>query len=349
MSPRAQSHIPASALLSVVICTRNRGSNLLPTVESILKQTYSDFELLILDQSDDDSTERACHEISADPRLRYHRLELPGKPLAQNHALEITDAPYLVFTDDDCEALPNWLEILLAAFDSDPKIGCIFGDVAAAPHDPNKGFIPYNAIAQDRTISGLWEFLRMPGLKNFGIGANLAVRRKALDGIGGFDPCIGPGAKYGYADDHDLAVRILLAEWRVHFSSAARVVHFGFREWKHSAEDVRRTGYGFGATFAKYIRCGKIYYGSLRMLAYFFAQIVWRGIRFKRPLGTAFPLGWISGLTAGLRQPLDKPTRCFRPTGTEEILRHGSNVSKVVLRSQQTHSESEEAQKTGVP
>ncbi len=349
MSPRAQSHTPESSLLSVVVCTRNRGGNLLPTVESLLKQTYANFELLILDQSDDDSTERALGELTAEPRLRYQRLELPGKPLALNRALELTSTRYLVITDDDCEVLPDWLEALIAAFESDPKIGCIFGDVAAAPHDPLKGFIPFNAIARDCTISRLWEFLRMPGLVNFGIGANLAVRREAIDSMGGFDPCVGPGAKYGYADDHDLAVRMLLAGWRVHFSSAARVVHFGFREWKHSAEDVRRTGYGFGATFAKYIRCGKIYYGSLRILTYFLAQIVWRGIRFKRPLGVAFPTGWIRGLMAGLRQPLDKPTRCFRPTGTKEILRYGGNISKVVLRSQQVETEAEEAQKTGVP
>ena len=349
MSSRAQSHNSDRPPISVVVCTRNRGDNVLPTAETILKQSSSDFELLILDQSDDDSTERALVALTADPRLRYHRLDLPGKPLALNRALELTHTPYLVITDDDCEVAADWLESLVEAFESDPKVGCIFGDVSAAPHDSDKGFIPVNLLTRDRTISQLWDFLRMPGLVNFGIGANLAVRRDAIDGMGGFDPCVGPGAKYGYADDHDLAVRMLLAGWRVHFSSKARVVHFGFREWKHSAEDVRRTGYGFGATFAKYLRCGKIYYGSLRILAYFFAQIAWRGIRFKRPLGVAFPTGWVHGFRDGMRQPLDKSTHCFRPTGTEEILRYGGNISKVVLRAQQTDNESDEAQRTGVP
>jgi GT2 family glycosyltransferase len=355
MSSRAQLNTASRERVSVVVCTRNRGGNLLPTVTSILAQTYGDFELLILDQSDDDSTERALDSLPPDPRLCYHRLELPGKPLAQNHALKLMTTSLMIVTDDDCEAAPDWLEAICAAFEVDPKVGCLFGDVAAAPHDPDKGFIPYNHIPQDKTIAKLWDFLRMPGLKNFGIGANLAVRRDAMEAMGGFDPCIGPGAKYGYADDHDLAVRMLLAGWHVHFSSRARIVHYGFREWRHNAEDVRRTGFGFGATFAKYLRCGKIYWGSLRMLGYFFAQIMWRAVRFKRPLGVAFPRGYFPGLVAGMRQPLDRSTRCFQPTGTEEILRYGSNISKVVLRTEQTdpsinpvEAEAENAPPTGV-
>lgn len=352
MSSRAQLH-NSSERVSVVVCTRNRGDNVLPTATSILKQTHADFELLILDQSDDDSTERALTTLPPDPRVCHHRLDLPGKPLAQNHALKLITTDLLVFTDDDCEAAPDWLEAICAAFAADPKIGCLFGDVAAASHDSNQGFIPYNHIPQDKTIARVWDFLRMPGLKDFGIGANLAVRRDAIEGMGGFDPCVGPGAKYGYADDHDLAVRMLLAGWKVHFSSKAQIIHFGFREWKHSAEDVRRTGYGFGATFAKYLRCGSIYWGALRMLGYFLAQIAWRGIRFKRPLGVAFPSGFVRGLIAGMRQPLNRATRCFQPTGTEEILQHGSNISKVVLRSEQAAApavepEAENAPPTGV-
>ncbi len=320
---------------------------MLPTAESILKQNYENFELLVLDQSTDDSTERALEALSHDPRLQYYRLELPGKPLALNRALELASTPYIMITDDDCEVMPDWLEEMVAAFEADAKIGCIFGDVTAASHDPNQGFIPVNIITQDHTISRLWDFLRMPGLVNFGIGASSAVRREAAISLGGFDPCAGTGAKYGSADDHDIAVRMLLADWRVHFSSKARVVHYGFREWKHGASDVRRNGYGFGATFAKYLRCGKIYYGSLRLLVYFFAQILWRGIRFKRPLGVAFPAGWIRGMMAGLRHPLNKTTRCFLPTNKEEILRDGGSVAKIVLRSHQTERESEEVQQTG--
>ncbi len=322
--------------ISVVICTRNRGDSIVPTIQSVLAQTYSRWELLILDQSDENSTENAVTPLLADSRIRYFRLTVPGKPLALNRALELVKNNLVAITDDDCEALPEWLSALESAFALSPRIGCIFGNVEAGPCDPGKYYIPTNILSEDYTITHLRDFLLMPGMKHFGIGASHAVRGDVMRQIGGFDPCIGPGAKFGYADDHDLAARLLLSGWHVHLSSAAKVIHYGFREWRVFSNDFKRDGMGFGATFAKHLKCGRIYYGSLRMLSFFSRQAASNLITNKRPLGLAFPQGWLRGLVRGLRHPIDRQSRTFRPDARQDLREFTKEVSEIVPRSQQT-------------
>ena len=322
--------------VSVIVCTRNRGDNVLLTARAVLASDYPDFELLIMDQSDDDSTRDAILPLcEQDERVRYIRLELPGKPGALNRARQEARGRYLLLTDDDCESDPGWIHALTACFEADPNVGAAFGDVRAAQHDTTNGYIPDNPVDYSRTISTLQPYLQMPNMVNFGIGANMAVRADALAEVGGWDPCIGPGAKFGNADDHDLTVRILLAGYAVAFTPDAHTLHYGYRLWSESAKDVQHTGFGFGATFIKYLRCGKIYYGSLRMLVYFLLQIIRRALTNKRPLGVAFPRGWFKGAMAGLRYPIDRRTRCFVKMNAEESRKYGQEFAQVVRRTEQ--------------
>jgi len=75
------------APVSVVLTTYNRASLLRETLESILKQSYGDFELIISDDCSTDNTESICREYSQrDPRIQYYRnennLDMPGNLIA---------------------------------------------------------------------------------------------------------------------------------------------------------------------------------------------------------------------------------------------------------------------------
>ncbi len=325
-----------SPLVSVIICTRNRGDNVLLAAQAVLKGDYADLELLIMDQSDDDSTADALRPLcQEDSRLRYIHLESPGKPGALNAGMEAAHGSYLVLTDDDCEPDANWVRALIAPMEQDAKVGATFGDVRAATHDQIQGYIPDNPIEYNCTIASLQDYLKMPNMVNFGIGANMAVRAVALQAIHGWDPCVGPGARFRNGDDHDLTIRILLAGYTVAFTSAAHIVHFGFRLWSESAKDVTNTGYGFGTSFTKFLRCGSLYTGSLRMLFHFTRQIVRRAIRLQRPLGFAFLKGWVKGALEAAAYPVDRPTRSFLKRDAVEDRRDGQQYSHVVLRNEQ--------------
>ena len=316
--------------VSVIVCTRNRGDNALTAARAIVASDYADFELLIMDQSDDDATRDALRPLcEADGRIRYFRLELPGKPGALNRARLEARGRWLVLTDDDCRPDPGWIRALTAAFGADPKIGVVFGDVRAAPHDNTHGYIPDNPITESKIIYSVRDFLYMPGMIHFGIGANMAVRADAAEAVQGWDPCIGPGAKFGNADDHDMAIRLLMAGYALAFCAEAHTVHDGYRLWSESARDVQHTGYGFGAAFVKHLRCGKIYHGSLRMLRHFFQQIVRHAATGQRPLGTAFPRGWLRGFAAALRYPVNKSNCTFVKMDAAESRKYGGEFARL--------------------
>ncbi len=333
-NPNANENLlDAAPAVSVIVCTRNRGDNALTAARAVLASDYPDFELLIMDQSDNEETRDALRPLcQQDGRIRYFRLELPGKPGALNRARQEARGRWLALTDDDCVPAPDWIRALLAAFASDPKVGVVFGDVRAAPHDNTTGYIPDNPITESQVICTAREFLYMPGMVHFGIGANMAVRADAAAAVHGWDPCIGPGAKFGNADDHDMAVRLLMAGYALAFSAEAHTVHDGFRLWSESSRDVQHTGFGFGAAFVKHLRCGKIYHGSLRMLRHFFREITRRLLTGKRPLGTAFPRGWFRGFAAALRYPVNKTDRAFAKMDAAESRKYGGEFAQLARR-----------------
>jgi GT2 family glycosyltransferase len=307
--------------ISVLVCTINRRDNVVPTIRSVQSCGFDDFELLVMDQSIDDATAVVVQELCRDdPRIRLVRLPLPGKPRALNAGRRLARAPIVALTDDDCEVNHGWLSAFLAAFDTDPRVACVYGDVAPGPHDPKEGFIPVCRIERPETIEGLNQFLTMPNWQHFGLGASMALRVSVLDRIGGWDECIGPGTKFGSGDDNDIAVKVLRDGHRIAFSPEAAVVHHGFRLWKSSKADAKRTGFGLGAIFAKHLRCGVVYPGALRAVGDALKQAGRRALAAQRPLGLAYPASWLRGAIAGFSHPIDRSSNSFvlrqdRPSG----------------------------------
>jgi len=323
--------------VSVIVCTRNRSEGIVLATRSIQRCKFRDFELLIIDQSDDDETERALLPLcSADQRLRYLRMDVPGKPGALNRGFGLARGKYLLLTDDDCEVSEGWIDALLAAFEADPRVGCVYGEVTAGPFDPAQGYIPECRIEQAHTIYRLRDLLdtSTEHWSNFGIGASMALRADVVAEIGGCDPCIGPGAKFRTGDDIDIAVQVLRLGYAVHFLPAASVVHHGFRYWSSSKADVERSGFALGAIFMKHLRCGTFFRGT----AVGVVGMVWtaakRAVRGQRPLGTAFPIGWASGAAAALAHRVDQRSNQFVTLGQDQARAFAHHVGKVVAPSQ---------------
>jgi len=325
-----------SSLVSVLVCTRNRGSNALPTVQSILANGHQNVELLVLDQSDDTATRDALKSVSAeDSRLRYYHLETPGKARSLNFGLSLLRGQFVLLTDDDCEVMPDWIEAALLEFERDPSLGCVFGRVEAGKHEASEGYVPICTIREPRTIYRVRDFLTMPGWGNAGMGANMALRSTVLSRLRGWDECIGPGAKFGSGDDHDLSVRLLRAGYPIRFSPAPRVVHFGFRRWHSAGHDHRRIAFGVGGVFAKHLRCRAFYRGGIRVPLYQLRESGGLILRGSRPHGLSYVASWTRGFAAGLVHALERDASQFVPGQDASSGRHASNVAEVVLRRDQ--------------
>ena len=318
-----------ASLISVIICTRNRGDNVVPAANAILKNDYPDFELVIVDQSADDLTAKAVAPLCArDPRVHYVKSPPIGKSLGLNLGAKVAQGEYVALTDDDCEPDPGWLTAMTAGFQLNPKIGCIFGDVMPGPYDPTKGYIPALRTLEPRFVYHLRDYIRIPERVHTGMGANMAVRAEALTRVQGFDPCLSAGGRFNGGDESDVAARMLLAGYVLFFSPEAKVTHFGFRELHHLRDDFRRWSRPRGAAFAKYLRLGVLYRAPLTYLWFYVKDFLRCVCRLRQPPQESCCIpAWFGGFFDGLFHPIDRQKKQFRPVASGTPTRDFAQVT----------------------
>lgn len=96
--------------ISVIITTYNRANILPRAIRSVLSQTFTNYELIIVDDCSTDGTDGVV-SLLKDPRIRYYRLsENGGSSKARNVGFNMSKGKYVVFLDDDNEFLPTFLE-----------------------------------------------------------------------------------------------------------------------------------------------------------------------------------------------------------------------------------------------
>lgn len=108
---------------SVIIPTYNRAGFITETVQSVLKQTVSDFEIIIVDDGSTDNTEEVIrHFFSAEPRLHYYKKTNEERGAARNFGLRQAKGRFAVFFDSDDLMKPHYLQTLLDVIHKTPGI-----------------------------------------------------------------------------------------------------------------------------------------------------------------------------------------------------------------------------------
>lgn len=311
-SPGTNTSLPPAA--SVVICTRNRGPSICGAVETILANTYPDFELLIIDQSSDDSTERALAPFRDDLRLRYLHTPTQGVGLARNIAIAEAKAEYLIMTDDDCDVPADWVAQMVTALERHPRVAIVFCNVHAGPHDPAQGWILINLTDRDRLISSVPAWCSAGGA-NAGIGAGMAMRRSYIQKIGGIDAQLGSGSIFRSGWETDATLRALLHGYQIYRTTSVSVQHHGFRTHSEGRNLMRRYMFGIAAVYAKLLKCGhwQILIACLYELwRTVLGPILSSAARLRKPpvLGRATALA--QGFIQGLRAPVNRKTQTFQ-------------------------------------
>lgn len=96
---------------SVIITTYNRPKKLIRAVQSVLDQTYKDFELIIVnDGSQSDYTE-VINYIEPYSQIRYFFKENEERSVARNYGVDKANGKFICFLDDDDYYLPNHLQV----------------------------------------------------------------------------------------------------------------------------------------------------------------------------------------------------------------------------------------------
>ena len=113
--------------VSVIIATYNRAALLPRAVNSVLAQTYTDYEIIIIDDCSSDDTQEVIRAFT-DPRIRVIRHGTNrGAAAARNTGIDQARGKYIAFLDDDDECTPNRLADQVSVLDSNLSIGMVYG------------------------------------------------------------------------------------------------------------------------------------------------------------------------------------------------------------------------------
>ncbi|TAK34595.1 MAG: glycosyltransferase family 2 protein, partial [Saprospiraceae bacterium] len=119
--------MPPTPAVSVIIPTYNRAKTIERAIDSVLNQTFSDLELIVVDDCSTDFTVDVIKQYT-DERLIYIRHENNrGEGGARNTGIRNSRAKYIAFLDSDDEWFPNKLEKQMPVIqESDSKVGIVY-------------------------------------------------------------------------------------------------------------------------------------------------------------------------------------------------------------------------------
>jgi len=142
-------------LVSVIIATRNRNEYVNRAINSVLNQTYSDFEIIIVD---DGSSPPVVIE-SDDSRIRVIRNEISsGSSAARNIGMRAAKGSYLCLLDDDDYYLPHKIALQLDYLRDNPDVDLVFSDVVILDEDSGRCLLPTKG---DYSFDVFTNFLQM--------------------------------------------------------------------------------------------------------------------------------------------------------------------------------------------
>ena len=114
--------------VSVIVPTYNRSGLLKNAINSILNQTYQNFEIIIIDDCSTDNTLEIVKQMK-DKRIKYFKNEVSLKATgSRNKGIENSSGDFIAFLDDDDEWYPQKLEIQLEKF-KDSEVGLVYGAI----------------------------------------------------------------------------------------------------------------------------------------------------------------------------------------------------------------------------
>jgi len=117
-----------SELVSVMIGVYNCENYLAEAIDSVLAQTYSPIELIVVDDGSTDGTAEVAKAYGS--RVRYAFQERGGMGAGRNHAVSLARGGYFAFLDADDRFRPEKIERQMAAFEQEPSVEVVFGHMS---------------------------------------------------------------------------------------------------------------------------------------------------------------------------------------------------------------------------
>lgn len=169
--------------ISVIIPVYRAEAYLGACIDSVLAQSFSDFELILVDDGSPDNCAAICREYQKkDDRIRFLQQENGGQASARNHAMTIAQGQWICFVDSDDVIHPQYLQILYDAVIrfQVPISMCRYVEAAAMPEDFLAPCRPEFAVLsmEEAPLTQLYDRDEYPGW----VACTKLVRRDLVEG-----------------------------------------------------------------------------------------------------------------------------------------------------------------------
>lgn len=141
--------------VSVVMASRNPNPAMLKeAIDSVLAQTYKDFEFIVVDDGSESPIEPVVRSISEDSRIKVYGIKHSGLGAALNHGISEAEGEYIARLDDDDMMLPSRLERQVAYLDTHADVSCVgtwFYDKVGNKYYPHREY----PVEHEEIVKGL--------------------------------------------------------------------------------------------------------------------------------------------------------------------------------------------------
>jgi len=167
--------------ISVVIPAYNAESTILETIKSVQQQTFSDLEIIVINDGSTDQTLKLLRGIE-DYRLKVFSYENGGLPLARNRGIFHATGEFISFIDADDLWTSDKLESQFFALQKKPKAGVAYSWTTSFVDGKKKAIFPYKPIYYEGNVYN--KLLINNIISN---GSNILIRKQVIDSVGQFD------------------------------------------------------------------------------------------------------------------------------------------------------------------
>ena len=182
-------------MISVIIPTYNSCKYLCEAIDSVLKQTCTDYEILVVDDGSTDDTKAVL--ASMFPAVAYYRVDHKGVSHARNFGISKARGDLIAFLDADDRWLPEKLEKQAAQFGLDETVGLVFTENYFFHEQEISKF---TANKRSRLMHG--NIVRNIFLKSYVVTSTVMVRKSVFDRVGLFEE------ELSVAEDDNMWMRI---------------------------------------------------------------------------------------------------------------------------------------------
>ena len=224
------------------MATFGRFKEIIIFLDSLLNQSYKNFELIIVDQNGDDKLEKLCQSYSMN--IQVIKNPVKGLSLNRNIGLKYVTGDIIAFPDDDCEYDSKTLENVVQFFTNNQDYG--FYTCSTKEKTNDLSILANNT--GDTEIS-------IKNIMYVGISFTIFVKKLFFDKFV-FDEQLGIGAEFGSAEESDLLFYLLKNRCKGFYHST----HYIYHPYKpETVEKAFQYGKGYGAIHKKAVIVYKYY------------------------------------------------------------------------------------------